>query len=54
MEQKKEITSFTCRPDIAQKAKDNAWRERKSLSEVIERLLIRYNKSKEKQTKELV
>ena len=53
MADKKEITSFTCNKTVAQMAKDNAWRERKSLSQVIERLLIRYNKSKEKQAKEI-
>ena len=46
--EKKVNAAFTCSPSILKEAKDNAWRERKNFSQVIEGLLIKYNKSKEK------
>lgn len=43
--------SFTVNPEVVSKARDNAWRERKSLSQIIEGLLVNYNKSREKASK---
>lgn len=43
---KKVTTSMTIDPDILLFAQHNAWEDRKSLSEVIEGLLDKYNKSK--------
>ncbi len=51
MEEKKELRlnySFTSLPSVVKKAKENAWKDRKAFSEIIESLLIKYNKSKEK------
>ena len=43
--------SFTGLPSIIKEAKDNAWAERKSFSEVIEMLLKAYNQKKAKERK---
>lgn len=50
--QKKETRqthSFSVLPSVVKEAKDNVWKERKSLSQVIECLLKKYNSERKKQ-----
>ncbi len=46
-EQKATFT-FSAKPSIVKEAKDNVWKERTSLSEKIEELLTKYNKTQKK------
>ncbi len=57
MEEIKEIKqpfSFTGTPSIIEEAKENAWQERKSFSEVVEELIIKYNSSKKKEKSKMI
>lgn len=40
----KQNYAFTAMPSIVEQAKENAWLSRKSFSEVIEKLLVEYNR----------
>lgn len=45
--------SFTAKPSIVAEAKENVWRERTTLSQKIEELLVKYNKSAKAAKKEV-
>lgn len=54
MEQELKITqSFAAKPSVLKEAKENAWRERTTLSQKIEELLVKYNKSVKSAKKEV-
>lgn len=40
--------TFSAKPSVVEEAKENVWKERTTLSEKIEELLTKYNKSKKK------
>lgn len=46
----KKTYTFAAKPSIMAEAKENVWRERTTLSEKIEELLKKYNKSCKKET----
>lgn len=54
MEQElKKTYSFAAKPSLMKEAKENAWRERTTLSQKIEELLIKYNKAAKATKKEV-